>query len=95
MYTSSFFVTVEQAAGQADPTSTGPINFTAVFSEGIDLDTFTPDDVDTSGSTTPGTLTATILEISPNNGTTFNIEIVGMTGDGIVSASSRRMQSRI
>jgi len=34
-------VTVNQAAGQSDPTDAGPINFTAVFSQPITPATFT------------------------------------------------------
>ena len=45
-------VTVNQASGQADPTNTQPINFTAVFSEPINPATFTSGDV-TIGGTAP------------------------------------------
>src|SRR5438034_620555 len=49
-------VTINQAAGQADPTSASPINFTAVFSEAVSA--FTGAGV-TIGSTAAGTKTAT------------------------------------
>src|SRR5436190_1856359 len=50
-------VTINQAAGQADPTSTSPINFTAVFSEPVSG--FTGAGV-TIGGTAGGTKTVTV-----------------------------------
>ncbi len=41
-------MTINQAAGQADPTNTSPINFTVVFSESVS--NFTGADVTLSGS---------------------------------------------
>jgi hypothetical protein len=70
-------VTVNQAAGQADPTKTAPINFTAVF-DAVVAD-FTSADV----TVTPGTATAVVT----GSGTTYNIAVSGMTGSGTVSAS--------
>lgn len=78
-------VTVEQAAGQADPTKTSPIHFTVTFNEPIDLSTFTSADITLGG--TAGATTAVITEIAPNNGTTFDIEVSGMATDGMVTAS--------
>jgi LPXTG-site transpeptidase (sortase) family protein len=77
-------VTVEQAAGQADPTAGSPINFTATFSKPIDPSTFTSDDVTLTGSA--GATTVVLTEIAPNNGTKFNIQVSGMTGSGTVIA---------
>lgn len=79
-------VTVNQAATQSDPTSASPINFTAVFSKAIDTATFTSGDV-TLGGTASGSLIATITQVAPNNDTTFNIAVSGMTGPGTVTAS--------
>ncbi len=45
-------VTINQAGGQADPTSDLPVNFTAVFSEPIDTSTFTSGDIFQNGSAT-------------------------------------------
>jgi hypothetical protein len=70
-------VTVNQAAGQADPTKTAPINFTAVF-DSVVTD-FTSSDV----TVTPGTATAVVT----GSGTTYNIAVSGMTSSGTVSAS--------
>ena len=78
-------VTVNQATGQNDPTNSLPVNFTVVFSRPINTATFTPVDV-TLGGTAPGTMTAVITEIAPNDGTTFNIAVSGMTGTGTVTA---------
>src|SRR5207249_4486051 len=50
-------VTINQAAGQADPTSTAPITFTAVFSESVSG--FTGSDV-VIGGTAGGTTTAAV-----------------------------------
>jgi hypothetical protein len=79
-------VTVEQAALQSDPTSASPINFTATFSEPIAILSFTAADV-SLGGTASGTLAAVITQIAPNNGTTFNIAVSGMSGSGTVTAS--------
>ena len=78
-------VTVNQATGQNDPTNSLPVNFTIVFSRPINTASFTPTDV-TLGGTAPGSMTAVITEIAPNNGTTFNIAVSGMTGTGTVTA---------
>jgi len=73
-------VTVNQAAGQADPTSVSPINFTAVFSSpvygfvGLDV---------TIGGTSSGTKTADVT----GGPTSFNIAVSGMTSSGTVIAS--------
>ncbi|MFL5798727.1 MAG: hypothetical protein ACJ77A_12450, partial [Actinomycetota bacterium] len=78
-------VTVNQAAGQADPTNTSPINFTALFSEAINASTFTASDVSVTG-TAGGTKTVTITNPSADN-KTFNLAISGMTTSGTVVAS--------
>ena len=72
-------VTIEQAAAQADPTSTSPINFTVTFSETVTG--FATGDVTLAGSAgaTTGTVTGA--------GTTYNVAVTGMTGDGTVIAS--------
>jgi hypothetical protein len=67
-------VTLNQAAGQSDPTSATPINFTAVFSEPVTG--FTDSDVALSGSA--GATTAVVTEIAPNDGTTYNVAVSGM-----------------
>lgn len=79
-------VTVNQAASQADPTHASPVHFTAVFSKPIDVDTFTSSDV-TLGGSAPGTLSATITQTPPNDGTTFDIAVSGMSDSGTVNAT--------
>ncbi|MDX2111522.1 MAG: hypothetical protein SFY80_14925 [Verrucomicrobiota bacterium] len=73
-------VTLNQAAGQPDPAAVGPITFTAVFSEPVSG--FVADDVVITG--TAGATTAAVVQISPNNGTTYQISISGMTQNGTV-----------
>jgi hypothetical protein len=78
-------VTINQAGTQADPTSASPIDFTVLFSEPVTG--FATGDVDLSGGTAPGTLVGTVTEISPNDGTTYNVAVSGMTGDGTIIAT--------
>ncbi|HOU40255.1 MAG TPA: ExeM/NucH family extracellular endonuclease, partial [Promineifilum sp.] len=68
-------VTINQASGQTDPTSTSPINFTVVFSEPVTG--FATGDVTLSG--TAGATTAVVTQIAPNDGTTYNVAVSGMT----------------
>jgi uncharacterized repeat protein (TIGR01451 family) len=77
-------VTIDQAVGQSDPTSGGTINFTAVFSESVGI-SFAAGDVTLSG--TAGATTATVTEIAPNDGTTYDVAVSGMTNGGTVIAS--------
>ncbi len=72
-------VTINQADTQADPTDASPINFTVVFSEAVT--DFVTGDVTLSG--TAGATTATVT----GSGTTYNVAVSGMTGDGTVTAS--------
>src|SRR6185437_9003219 len=76
-------VTINQAAGQADPTNVSPIHFTAVFSEPVTG--FTGSDVSLSG--TAGATTASVSQSGPLDGTTYDIAVSGMTSDGTVIAS--------
>jgi hypothetical protein len=79
-------VTINQAAGQVDPTSATPINFTAVFSEPVT--DFTDSDVVLGG--TAGATTVVVTEIAPNNGTTYNVAVSGMVdcsdGDTVIAS---------
>ncbi len=72
-------VTINKAAGQADPTNASPIDFTVVFSESVTG--FASADVTLSG--TAGAATAVVT----GSGTTYNVAVSGMTGDGTVIAS--------
>ena len=72
-------VTIDQAAGQADPTDSVPINFTVVFNEPVTG--FTSADVTLSG--TAGATTALVT----GSGTTYNVAVSGITSIGTVIAS--------
>jgi LPXTG-site transpeptidase (sortase) family protein len=76
-------VTIDQASGQVDPTNISPINFTVVFNETVSG--FTGTDVTLSGTALP--TTALVTEIAPNDGTTYNVAVSGMTSIGTVIAS--------
>ena len=76
-------VTINQAVGQVDPTNTSPINFTVIFP--YPVTDFATGDVTLSG--TAGATTAIVTQIAPNDGTTYNVAVSGMTGDGTVTAS--------
>lgn len=79
-------VTIEQSAGQLDPAADSQIRFTAIFTEPIKLSTFTEEDIILGG--TVGTATVSISEISPHNGTTFDITVSSMSNlSGTVSVS--------
>ncbi|MEO8356060.1 MAG: ExeM/NucH family extracellular endonuclease, partial [Chloroflexota bacterium] len=72
-------VTIDQAAGQADPTGLSPINFEVVFSEPVSG--FTDADVTLDG--TAGATTAVVT----GGPTTYNVAVSGMTANGTVIAS--------
>ena len=74
-------VTIAQAAGQADPTTTSPINFTATFGETVTG--FAANDISFAGSTVGGTLTAVVT----GTGATYNVAVSGMTTAGNVVVS--------
>jgi len=76
-------VAIDQAAGQADPTATSPIHFTAVFSEPVTG--FDGNDVTLAGSA--GATTALVTETAPNDGTTYDIAVSGMAATGTVTAN--------
>src|SRR5206468_870278 len=78
--TTQLSVTIDQAAGQADPTSASPINFTAVFSEPVSG--FTGTGVTISG-TAGGIKTATVS----GGPSTYNVAVSGMSSAGTVIAS--------
>ena len=72
-------VTINQAAGQVDPTGTSPINFTVVFSEPVTG--FSASDVTLNG--TAGATTAVVT----GGPMTYNIAVGSIPGDGTVIAS--------
>jgi predicted heme/steroid binding protein len=76
-------VTIEQASGQSDPTNASPVHFTAHFTEPVLA--FATGDVTVSGSA--GATTATVTQVAPNDGTTYDVAVSGMTGNGTVIAA--------
>ncbi len=72
-------VTLNQDAGQADPSNGSPIAFTVVFSESVS--NFATGDVTLAG--TAGATTATVT----GSGTTYTVTVTGMTASGTVIAS--------
>ena len=78
-------VTINQAGGQGDPTSSSPVLFTVTF--GSPVTGFTGTDVTLSASTTGGSLTALVTETGPMNGTTYQVAVSGMTTPGNVIAT--------
>ena len=75
-------VTIDQAAGQPDPTSGSPIEFTVTFSEPVIG--FDASDISFAGSTVGGSLTA---QIERGPGASLTVFVSGMTGTGTVVAS--------
>lgn len=65
-------VQITQAAGQFDPTTASPINFTVTFSESV-APTFINTDVDTTAS--GATIGGVIVTNPSNDGMTFNVEV--------------------
>jgi Tol biopolymer transport system component len=74
-------VTINQAAGQADPTNGSPIVFTATFSEAVTG--FDAGDISLAGSTVGGALAVSVS----GSGLTYTVSVTGMSGSGVVVAS--------
>lgn len=77
-------VTINQkttAPAQADPTSSTPINFTAIFSETVAG--FDASDISFTGTTAPGPIFAVVT----GGPTTYNVAVSGMTASGLVKVS--------
>ncbi|MET9270578.1 hypothetical protein [Kribbella sp. NPDC003557] len=70
-------VTINQAAGQADPAASSPVNFTAVFSEAVT--DFTSSDVTVS----PATATVVVS----GSGPTYNLAVSGLTSSSLITVS--------
>jgi len=79
-------VAINQATGQADPTTVSPIHFTAVFSEAIDPTTFVAGDVTLNAAAIAAG--ASVTGITPSAGnTTFDVVVGGLTADATVTAT--------
>ncbi|HEX9928326.1 MAG TPA: FG-GAP-like repeat-containing protein [Pyrinomonadaceae bacterium] len=75
--TTSPTVTINQSAGQTDPTRSLPINFTVVFSEPVTG--FTNTDISLAGST--ANVSSAFITVT-GNGTTYNVAISGFSSNG-------------
>lgn len=78
-------LTINQAPSQIDPTSIDSATFRVVFDEPINIATFTVSDITLSGTT--WTVTSWPTEVSPNNGTSFEFSVTGMTDWDTVTAT--------
>ena len=74
-------VSIDQAAGQPDPTNGSSIAFTAKFNAPVTG--FDAADISFTGSTTGGTL----VPVISGSGTDYTVTVTGMAGDGNVVAS--------
>ena len=82
-------VTIDQAVGQADPTSSAPVLFTVVFDETISTAPigFDASDLTFTGSTVGGTLVATVTQPSLVDLKTYEVSVTGMTTPGVIVAA--------
>ena len=72
--------TIDKAVGQDDPTNDSTIHFTVVFSKIVSG--FTAGDIDFTGSTDAGLLSATVTS---SDQITFDVAVTGMVDDGPVT----------
>lgn len=79
-------VTFGETNGEGDGTSISSIHFTVIFGEPVTGFGDSPDDVLISGTASRGA-TATVTDLAPNDGTTYNVAVSGMTMDGTVMIS--------
>jgi hypothetical protein len=77
-------VTINQQVGQADPAHSGSVYFIVVFSEPVT--DFAVTDVVLTGTTAPGATVAKVTK-AKNDGMTYEVQVSGMTGSGVVIAS--------
>jgi hypothetical protein len=76
-------VTINQAAGQADPANASPVAFDVVFSAPVTG--FDASGVDLTASTAAGSLQASVS----GSGSQYTVTVTGMTGPGTVVAKVR------
>jgi hypothetical protein len=86
-------VTVNQASTQADPTNAVPILFSVVFSEPINVSSFTTSDIKQNGSATGVTWKIT----DSGNHQTFTLSATTLTGSGTIipSIDANRVADRV
>ncbi len=73
-------VTINQTAGQADPTNSATMNFTATFSEPVS-------GLSTSGIQISGSLTAHVSAITAVSGSIYTVTVIGATDGDTVKAT--------
>ncbi|MDC0505968.1 hypothetical protein OAN96_00050 [Candidatus Gracilibacteria bacterium] len=78
-------VVINQATSQVDPTVVDSATFSVVFDEPINVASFIAADITLSGTT--GTVTSGPTEVAPNNGTSFEFSVTGMTASDTVIAT--------
>jgi hypothetical protein len=78
-------VTIDQAALQADPASAPPVNFTVVFSEAIDVSTFTVGDITQNGTVAASLITWSIAD--SGNHKTFTLSATSVAENGTLIPS--------
>jgi len=78
-------LTIDQAPSQSDPTWVNSATFRVVFDEPIDIATFVAGDITLAG--TSWTVTSGPTEVAPNNGTSFEFSVTGMTDGDTVTAT--------
>ena len=79
-------VSIEQATSQNDPTTASSAVFTVGFNSPITPATLETTDFDTSSSTAAGVTVDSVSEVTPNDGTTFEVTL-SATGDGDIIVS--------
>ncbi|MEP6661569.1 MAG: putative Ig domain-containing protein, partial [Acidimicrobiales bacterium] len=77
-------VFVSQASGQADPTGTAPVHFTATFSEPVFA--FAGSGISLSGTVGTGAATVNVVQVTSS---IYDIAVSGLTGEGTLSAAVR------
>jgi len=80
--TISPLVTINQSSTQIDPTNIDSVRYTVIFSEKINEDTFTKEDIVLSGSAT-----AKVEKITKISNTEFEVEVNGLTKGDTVTAT--------
>ncbi|MBI4730609.1 MAG: hypothetical protein HY781_00455, partial [Chloroflexi bacterium] len=78
-------VTINQGSGQADPASGTPVNFTVVFSEPINVSTFTTSDITQGGTVAASLITWTITDSGDH--TNFTLSAIAVAGNGTLIPS--------
>ena len=79
-------VSISLAQGQTITTSTPSASFKIVFSEAMDPTSFIASDITINGTIT-GVISANPTEVSPNDGTTFEVTVTGLSDGDVVMIS--------